>query len=188
MTEFASAEVKVLVNKDVTLEGGVGALKWVDVPGLNTFDGTKFILETVVSRRTVFVVASSNGVNSSAGLVVSQNVVPWTTPEKMQLIPSNVSAKAVRAADGSLVAQVKVDAVAVYVVLTTTVSGHFEDNAFLLLPPGRLVKFLPIEGQQGGVVEEAVFSEFARSLRVEDVAMHQAHVQRRDNYNYDGMR
>ena len=126
---------------------------WVDLPGLGKFDESKFILEAIV-------VAQSN-------TIVSHNVVPWATPEKMRLVPSNVSATAVRTEGGGFAANVTVEAVAVYVLLSTLASGRFEDNAFLTLPPGRLVRFVPT------VHQEVEFEQFAQSLRVEDVSRHQ---------------
>lgn len=153
VTEFATGSVQTLLKQNVTLDGGGAALVWVDLPGLGTFDGAKFILETIV--------------HSNSNAIVSHNVVPWATPEMMQLIPSNVSATAVRTADGGLAANVSVKAVAVYVLLSTLASGRFEDNAFLTLPPGRLVHFVPTAH------EELKFERFAESLRVEDVSTHQ---------------
>ena len=48
-------------------------------------------------------------------------------------------------------------------------AGRFEDNAFLLLPPGRTVGFVPTP--RAGAAEllgDEAFGVFAASLRVED--------------------
>ena len=171
LTEFATARVQSLLKKDVALEGGVGAFQWVHLPGLAAFDPTKFILEAVITAAAVSTSGGDDdGEEEEEGIVVSRNVVPWATPEKMQLLPSNVSAAAVRTASGGFAANVSVDAVSVFVMLSTLASGRFEDNAFVLRPPGRLVAFLPT----ATLKTAPSFEIFADSLRVEDVAAHQA--------------
>ena len=114
----------------------------------------------------------------------------------MELGRSNLSVAAVRTSGGGLAARVTTEAVAMYVTLTTlqhgetthdmrqplrTVmsphrrssdwAGRFEDNAFLLLPPGRTVGFVPTP--RAGTAEllgDEAFGVFAESLRVEDVS------------------
>merc|ERR1712054_176078 len=82
---------------------------------------------------------------------------------------ANVSVSAVALADGTIVADVKTEAVAMYVTLTTLAHGNFEDNSFLLLPPGRQIKFNPVSPSPHGSTE-AAYQSFADSLRVEDVS------------------
>jgi len=86
------------------------------------------------------------------------------------------------------VADVRCSAVAVFVTLTTLAHGRFEDNAFLLRPPGRKVAFqlaVPYptaaargqddgqddgdpRGDHGGA--DAAWAAFSSSLRVEDAS------------------
>lgn len=108
-------------------------------------------------------------VSSSKGQIVSRNVIPLTTPELMALRPAKLSVTAQRDSNGDFVADVKTEAVAMYVTLTTLAHGRFEDNAFLLRPPGRKVKFLIAEPSPHTSLDEA-FASFQASLRVEDLS------------------
>ena len=54
------------------------------------------------------------------------------------------------------------DVVAVWVTLTTHAHGRFSDNAFLMQPGSRVLKFFPFEGFE--------LSELKSTLRVEHVA------------------
>merc|ERR1712046_250567 len=87
----------------------------------------------------------------------------------MALKKAKVSVSARLGSDGSFVADVKTEAVAMYVTLTTLAHGRFEDNAFLLRPPGRRVKFLVAEPSPHKSLDEA-FASFQASLRVEDLS------------------
>merc|ERR1719199_983841 len=105
----------------------------------------------------------------SDGNVASSNTIPLSTPERMILSKSNVKVTAVSKNNGDMVAHVTSDSVAMYVTLTTLAHGRFEDNSFLLLPPGRDVKFLASSPSPHKTTEEC-YSVFADSLRVEDVS------------------
>ena len=60
-----------------------------------------------------------------------------------------------------------------YVTLTTLAHGRFEDNAFMLRPPGRSVPFLLTEGSPHASPEEA-YRVFSESLRVEDLSLYRS--------------
>merc|ERR1712100_854555 len=133
----------------------MGVIEWFQSDDVAKLDGTANILESIVT--------------DASGSVVSQNVIPFTTPEKMKLSKSNVAVKAVTGENGDMVAHVTTDAVAMYVTLTTLAHGHFEDNSFLLLPPGRDVKFIPASPSPHKSTADC-FRTFADSVRVEDVS------------------
>lgn len=160
VTEFATSQVQTLMHKQITLPAGAGKIHWFEVPAIETLNGSLCILEAVVI--------------TDSGTIASSNVVPFVTPEKMVLHDSSVTVNATRHIDGNLIAEVRVKSVAMYVTLTTRAHGRFEDNAFLLRPPGRQVKFLPEYGLRSPVSTEADFKLFSESLRVEDVSTYRS--------------
>lgn len=158
-TAFVDGKVSELIKRDLSLPAGAGVLQWFHSDEVAALNGSTHILESIVT--------------SSDGSVASSNVIPFATPEKMMLAKSNVVVTAVTKENGDMVAHVTTDAVAMYVTLTTLAHGNFEDNSFLLVPPGRDVKFLPAAPSPHGSMKEC-FSAFANSLRVEDVSAYAA--------------
>eukprot|EP01050_Picozoa_sp_SAG11_P014088 SAG11_NODE_1701_length_4423_cov_2.759713_3_plen_189_part_00 len=154
VTELATSRVTVLLNRTLALGAGAGELRWLDLPQIQAHSADEYVLETVLE-----------GLHGGA---VSHNLVPWTTPEKMmKLRKSNASVAAVRRTGGGFAADVSVQAAAMYVTLTTLASGRFEDNAMLVLPPGREVGFIPTAPP-----DDAAFALFESSLRVEDLSLY----------------
>jgi hypothetical protein len=151
---FSDGEVSVLLNHSVTLPAGAGALQWFQSDAVAAINGSTHVLQARVT--------------GSDGSLMSLNTIPFATPEKMMLSKSNVAVSASTTSDGQMIAHVKTDAVAMYVTLTTLAHGRFEDNSFLVLPPGRDVKFYPQESPHQSLGE--CRSAFATSLRVEDVS------------------
>jgi hypothetical protein len=158
VTAFATGEVSTVLEQVVSLRPGGGMVDYFTSAKVAALDGSKHILEAIVME--------------TDGTVVSRNVVPFASPERMLLKPAKVAVAAHRADDGSFVADVTTQAVAMYVTLTTLANGRFEDNAFLLVPPGRQLKFLPSTMTANSMDEE--FHAFAQSLRVEDVSLYQS--------------
>jgi len=154
-TCFSDSKVNVLYNESVALSAGAGAAEWMTLDKVAAIDGSKYILEAIVT--------------DSHGTVQSSNVVPFATPEKMLLNKANVQVSTSQDDNGAFVAHVTTDAVAMYVTLTTLAHGRFEDNSFLLRPPGRAVKFIPASPSPHGSVE-AGYKSFTTSVRVEDVS------------------
>jgi hypothetical protein len=69
-------------------------------------------------------------------------------------------------------ADITVDAVAVFVTLTTLAHGRFTDNAMIVRPPGARVGFvLTIPSPHNST--SAAWKAFSNSLRIEDVSTHQ---------------
>ena len=169
-------------------DGGDGGCRWPrGVGDLNHLQTTILWIHRCVFTPTTAVCAQNN-------------VVPFAIPARMQLSRSNLSVTAVRTSGGGFAARVATEAVAMYVTLTTLQhgeaqhlsgsgsheplrcsershrrssvwAGRFEDNAFLLLPPGRTVGFVPTP--RAGAAEllgDEAFGVFAASLRVEDVS------------------
>lgn len=157
-TAFSDGKVNVLLKRDVSLLAGAGSLQWFHSDEVAALDGTTHILESIVT--------------AIDGSIVSSNTIPFTTPEKMKLAKASVKVSAVAKSNGEMVAQVTTDAVAMYVTLTTLAHGRFEDNSFLLLPPGREVKFLPATPSPHESLQEC-YRTFADSVRVEDVSVYQ---------------
>ncbi|CAK0819957.1 unnamed protein product [Prorocentrum cordatum] len=155
-THFQTGIVTTLYKVNVVLPAGPGTTKWVQSEAVQNLDGVGEILQAVVI--------------DGSGTVVSQNTIPFATPEKMILKKAVLSVEATKDCGGHYTALVKSDAVAVYVTLTTLAHGIFEDNAFLLLPPGRAVKFMPSALSPHS--NETAFERFQKSLRVEDVSVY----------------
>ena len=93
----------------------------------------------------------------------------------MQLRDANLTVTAsIDPADGSFVAEVHGDAVAMYATLTTLAQGRFATNAFLFHPPMQRVRFVGIDDGAPPNGGGSDFEVFAASLRVEDVSCYQS--------------
>merc|ERR1712070_1039542 len=161
MGSFADAKVSVLLERSLSLPAGAGVVQWFQSDKVAALSGNTSAVEAIVTN--------------AAGETVSSNLIALATPENMQLSRANVAVSA-SLEDGAIVASLTTDAVAMYVTLTTLAHGRFEDNAFLLLPPGRKVKFLLASPSPHGSTEEA-FKSFKQSLRVEDVSLYTTDMQ-----------
>lgn len=135
---------------------GPGALDWFQSEAVGALDGRTHVLEAIVEGDQE---------------IVSSNLIPFVTPSDMQLGKASVAVSAARAEDGTFIARLTTETVAMYVTLTTLAHGRFEDNAFLLRPPGRQVKFLLFEPSPHDS-RDAAFQKFQASLRVEDVSLY----------------
>merc|ERR1712070_76478 len=155
-TSFADAKVSVLHERSLSLPAGAGVVQWFQSDEVKALNGQHSAVEAIVT--------------SAAGSTVSSNLIALATPENMQLSKANVAVSA-SMEDGAIVASLTTDAVAMYVTLTTLAHGRFEDNAFMLRPPGRKVKFLLASPSPHSSTEEA-FKSFKQSLRVEDVSLY----------------
>lgn len=156
-TSFADASVEVVYQQNISLEAGAGTVKFFEVSALAALDGsTTHVLEAIV-------------LDGTFGKQMSKSVVPFTTPEHMALQRAELSVSARLGPGGAFIADVTTKTAAMYVTLTSLAHGNFEDNAFLLRPPGLQVKFLPAEPSPHGSLD-AAFQIFATSLRVEDVS------------------
>merc|ERR1712176_672898 len=108
---------------------GAGVVEWFHDANVSRLNSSAEILKCDVTK--------------SDGTLVSSNFVPFATPGRMDLPAAKVHVKAARSADGGFIAEVTAETLAMYVTLTTLAHGRFEDNAFLLHPPGRAVMFWP---------------------------------------------
>ena len=131
-----------------------GASKWSDV--------TLSAASALNPATTVLLATISNSSNHT----VHENLIPLTSPEKMRLLPANVTATV-----SGLTVTVSTDLPALWVVLTTAAHGRFEDNAFLLRGGedgggggSRTLEFIPFLPEQEEVLR--------KTLRVEHVAQH----------------
>ena len=97
------------------------------------------------------------------GKIESDNTIPLTVPEAMNVSKASITAGVGGVnLDGSVSVTVASDVVAVWVTLTTRAHGRFEDNAFVMQPGSRVIKFFP-----WGELDMATLKS---SLRVEDLS------------------
>eukprot|EP01050_Picozoa_sp_SAG11_P028081 SAG11_NODE_7369_length_1155_cov_1.123106_1_plen_230_part_00 len=160
VTDFQSGRVRTVLDQALQLAAGAGVIQWIHSSAVAAIDGRKEVLEAVVT--------TTAGIeDGAAAVVVSRNVVPFATPGDMQLPDAKLTVTASRdPTDGSFVAEVRGDAVAMYATLTTLAQGRFATNAFLFHPPMQRIRFVGIAAPHGG----SDFEVFAASLRVEDVS------------------
>jgi hypothetical protein len=138
---------------DLDMPAGAGVSQWFTI---SPPDGTKSVLVATVI--------------DSKGAVMSKNVMPFATPQKMALQKANVKATASTSKnpDGSVDITVTAEKTAMYVTLTTLAHGRFSDNAFLLDASSkfsRTIKFIPFRD-----FDAAAMTQLTSSLRVEDVS------------------
>jgi hypothetical protein len=166
ITDFQSGRVRTVLDKALQLAPGAGVIEWVHSSAVAAIDGRKEVLEAVVT--------TTAGIeDGAAAVVVSRNVVPFATPGKMQLPDAKLTVTASRdPVDGSFVAEVHGEAVAMYATLSTLAQGRFATNAFLFRPPMQRIRFVGMEAPYGG----SDFEVFAASLRVEDISCYRAEV------------
>ena len=145
---------KVTSTKKVTLDmpAGAGVTEWFNVEG--AVNGAEEMLHVVVT--------------DSDGTVTSDNPVPFAYPKNMKLPKAKVTVavgeKLGNDSDAPVSVTVTSDALALYTTLTTLAQGRFEDNAFLMLPGTKTLKFFPFEGFDA--------AELKSSIRVEHAALY----------------
>lgn len=152
---FKTGEMKSFKVMQVSMPAGAGTIQWFEVEGIELGS---------LGKEAMLIVT----VTESGGKVVCDNAVGFTAPKNMNLPQAHVSARVAdkQNEDGTIDIDVVADAFALYVTLTTLAQGRFEDNAFVMLPGVRTMKFLPFAGFDA--------AELRRSLRVEHVATYAA--------------
>jgi len=127
------AETVVYANASLALRAGPGEAFWFTIDP--AIDGTAFVLRGAVTDA------------GAGGAVVTDAFFPLLPPANWTSLPASPSVAFSVAeadnADGSVNVTVTSDAVAAFVTLTTLAQGRFSDNAFLLPPGARIVRFLP---------------------------------------------
>merc|ERR1711998_429867 len=100
-------------------------------------------------------------VTDSAGTVVCDNPVAFAHPKNMSLPKASVSFEvgAQEEGGGPVAITLSSDNFALYVTLTTLAQGRFGDNAFVMLPGSKLIKFIPFANFK--------LAELKQSLRIE---------------------
>jgi len=151
--DFATGASAPLKSMDLNMPAGAGVSQWFNIAAP---DGTKSVVVATVT--------------DSKGAVVSKNIMPFVTPQKMELLKANVKASpaATKNADGTVDITVTAEKTAMYVTLTTLAQGRFSDNAYLLDASSkftRTVQFIPF-----GPFDAAAMAQLTSSLRVEDVS------------------
>lgn len=147
---FATGAVREMKAMEVSMAAGAGVMETFSI---GSVDGSAEIIMSKVTR--------------DDGTVESNHAVPYVPPGGMKLKPAKVTVEVASKAnpDGSVDVTVTTDAVAVYVTLTTLAQGRFDDNAFVMLPGSRTIKFLPVMGFK--------MEELTSTVRVEHVASYQ---------------
>lgn len=151
--EFATGAVSTLHSATMNMPAGPGITQLFNV-NLTGIDGSHYILNAqVIDER---------------GSVVSNNDIALLPPVNFTLPATTLSVSVANTAnpDGSVDVTVTTNAVSVYTTLTTLAQGRFDDNAFVLVPPSRTIRFVPF-----GPLDLATLKA---SIRVEDVATYRA--------------
>jgi len=132
----------------VKLAAGPGAVEWLQIPEFNAAD---HVLEITIT-------------DQSHGLMC-HNVQLFDVPKRLNTRRSTLSFEIAETsnADGSVDIVVHSDQVALFVTLTTLEHGRFSDNAMLVVPPSRHVKFIPFR-------PNANLALLRETLRIEDTS------------------
>lgn len=153
--DFATGNATTLKKLSLAMPAGAGVRQFFSIDsGFTLADGSTSMLQVTVT--------------DSSGTIVSDNPVGFAFPGNMTLPKANVHATVTTTEieePGSLApvdVTVTTDAFALYVTLTTLAQGRFEDNAFVMRPGSRTLKFFPFAGFE--------LSELKATLRVEHTA------------------
>jgi len=146
--QFSSGAKHTVTTMAVDMPAGAGTIQWFELPRL--INGTQEMLLVSVS--------------DSSGAPMSNNPVAFAHPKDMSLPKAHVTFQVGTqpAAGAPVPVTVTSDSFALYVTLTSLAQGRFEDNAFVMLPGKKVVKFYPFEGFS--------IQELKSSLRVEHTA------------------
>ena len=149
---LSTGKVTSTQNVTVDMPAGAGVTHWFSVDG--AINGAEEMLRVVVS--------------DTDGTVTSDNPVPFAYPKNMKLPKAKVTVvvgeQLSNDSDAPVSITVTSDALALYTTLTTLAQGRFEDNAFLMLPGTKTLKFFPFEGFDA--------AELKSTIRVEHAALY----------------
>lgn len=93
---------------------------------------------------------------------------PWIVRVQFMVLPSvsvTFEVASVANSDGSVDITVSSTGVAVYVSLTTAAAGRFSDNGFFLVPPSKVIRYIPFTAP-------ADIPTLTSTLRVEHLAQY----------------
>merc|ERR1712070_314806 len=153
---MGDGSAKELVNFDLTLGDGPGAMHWFSPPN-----------DAMPNPNTTAVIST---VRDSDGTVVSEHMLQLEYPRFLQTPLATLATSVAEAqnADGSVNITVSSDKVALFVTLTTRAQGRFSDNSFFLPATSKVVQFIPHDGH----MPAAELNLLRASLRVEDHSMY----------------
>ncbi|EDQ89170.1 uncharacterized protein MONBRDRAFT_25837 [Monosiga brevicollis MX1] len=141
---FADGHSSVWQVERVNMARGAGVTEWFTLENFNAnnFNGSQAMLRAVVT--------------SDEGQVMSDNFIPWATPEFMDVPAASIDASvATKAnADGTVNITLSTKSPAFYVVLTTRAQGRFSDNAFYLAPGTTVRSYRPATPLGGHVARK----------------------------------
>ena len=157
--KFATGQVASLQKLNLNMAAGAGTIKFFELK-------TDAINGTVEARAFAADMTGSMlqiKVANADGKVLCDNPVIFAEPKNLTL-PNATVTFSVGAAntDGSVPIELTSDKFALYVTLTTLAQGRFDDNAFVMLPGKKTIKFFPFDGFE--------LSELKSTLRVEHTA------------------
>jgi len=149
--QLTTGAVSVIFQTALTLPAGPGSVKWFS-PDIHSIDPTTTIL-------------TAQATNSSNNQIMCDNLILLSVPSQLILPKTTVTFNVNDTvnSDGTVDITFNTTAPALYLTFTTLANGRFSDNAFLALPPGGKIQFVPFNGP----VDVA---QLRNSLRVEHVA------------------
>jgi len=169
IVHFRTGKVTTISSRKVQMEGSSSA-QWFCIEDKLTKKATANALNCVLWSDIFHKYGCINGgadcimtvtVTSHSGTVISENVVPLTTPAKMSLPSAHITFTIERNGEGGADIVLSTNDVAVYATLTTKAAGRFSENAILLLPGKKMIKFIPFGHMN--------FNLLTATLRVEHV-------------------
>jgi beta-mannosidase len=167
LTRFATSEAVPLKAVPVALPRGAFALQYFCLGSGTPEAGCEGVADVLSSAGCApGACALTLAVDDAGGARVDFNFQLLAAPSQLALPRANVSVDLgpARPGDGAVRVDVRADAFALYVWISTLAQGRFEDN-FFAMPAGlRSVYFLPFEGFNA--------TELAATIRVEHVALY----------------
>merc|ERR1712232_589403 len=146
-----SAVETSLMKLQLNMPAGAGTTQWFEPEGVKLSSlGEKAMLQVTVT--------------DSSGAVVCDNPVAFAAPRIMSLPKASVTAIVANqvSPDGTVNIYLNSDHFALYVTLTSLAQGRFSDNAFVMLPGRKTIRFIPFRGFE--------LAHLKASLRIEHTA------------------
>ena len=150
--EFSTGRTTVLSTLRASLPRGFGSKQYFDVPSAASLNASTHMLLVTVDGSF-----SAGG----SGTVAAQNPVLLAPPVNLKLPKTTLTVSVADApnADGSIDVTVTSDAFSLYTTLTTLAQGRFSDNAFIMLPGTRALKFIPFSQGQHAALKATIRAE-----------------------------
>jgi len=162
---FTDGQQDSIITHPFNVSGGAGVTQWFCLN--SACDPLSAVLASFGCNSSGVDCIIDASVYDNSNQLVSQNIVPLTAPQQMQLSPVTIKTNVVADGDSATI-EIVSSGVAAYVVLTTQAQGRFSDNAFLMLPGSRNIQFITFGSQPFDM------NLLATTLRVEHVQQYQS--------------